>query len=64
MTAPIENSLVTLRVVSPCEHGKEHPMQELPEGVSFSCLECRDSRGRPRSHEVTREKYPKEVRRR
>lgn len=56
--------VVDLRVVSPCEHGVEHPIKELMLGMSFSVRECRDSKGVPRNHRVTEDKYPTAVRRR
>jgi hypothetical protein len=60
-----ERGTVELRVVSPCEHGVEHHAKELPMGVlNFSVPECRDTKGNPRNHIVTPEKYPETVRRR
>ena len=58
------DSLVTLRVVSPCEHGVEHHIKEVITGAEFSVPECRDSRNRPRYHVASKEKYPNTVRRR
>lgn len=60
-----ERGTVTLRVVSPCEHGVEHHAREVGMGViDFSVPECRDSKGSPKHHIVTDEKYPHTVRRR
>ena len=61
---PDQRITATLQVVSPCEHGIEHEILELPEFVWFSTRKCVDSRGMPREHFVTKEKYPKTVRRR
>lgn len=60
-----ERATVTMRVVSPCEHGVEHAIKEVMDGVlNFSIPECRYANGNPKNHEVTPEKYPKTVRRR
>lgn len=71
MTSPEQRITATLQVVSPCEHGIEHEILELPasqpekqEFVWFSTKKCVDSKGVPREHLVTKEKYPKTVRRR
>lgn len=55
---------VTLRVTSPCEHGKHHEITELIEGATFTTRVCRDSKGFPRAHKVTAAKYPDTVQRR
>lgn len=62
--SPVENSIVTLRVVSPCSHGIAHDIRELPLGCSFSTRKCLNSKGVPKNHNVTVEAYPEEVRRR
>lgn len=54
----------TLHKTSPCHHGVTHPILEAPLGVSFSVKECVDSKGFPRNHTVTIDRYPEEVRRR
>lgn len=54
----------TLRITSPCSHGIEHEFLELKDGVEFSTRRCTDSKGRPRSHKVTKEDYPETKRRR
>lgn len=59
-----ERATVTLHVVSPCEHGIEHDILELSEGADFAVLGCRDSKGHPRSHHVSKERYPITRRRR
>lgn len=60
-----ERGTVTLRIVSPCEHGIEHHAREVGLGVlNFSVPECRDSKGNPRNHTVDDAKYPHTVRRR
>lgn len=60
-----ERTTVTMRVISPCEHGIEHAILEVMDGVlNFSVPECRDSKGNPRQHTVTAEKYPNTKRRR
>ncbi|MEU7814091.1 hypothetical protein [Pseudonocardia sp. NPDC049154] len=64
MTSPNERALVTLRVVSPCEHGVEHDILELSEGAVFSFPACKDSRGNPRYHVADATHYPRTVRRR
>lgn len=64
MTTPNERSTVTLRVVSPCEHGIEHSIAELIDGAVFSTPECKDSRGVPRTHVADAASYPKQVKRR
>lgn len=64
MSSPAEKTTVTLRVVSPCEHGIEHHVTELIDGAAFSVPECRDSKGKPRLHVVTKDTYPETVRRR
>jgi len=64
MSSPAENATVTLRVVSPCEHGIEHDIKELIPGAEFSFPECKDSRGKPRRHVADKETYPDTVRRR
>ena len=50
---------VVLRVTSPCEHGNRHEFLALPEGAEFSTLSCCNSKGVPRTHVVTPDKYPK-----
>jgi len=67
--APVELSTVTLQVVSPCEHGVHHEFLELPAStedsqVWFATRKCVDSKGNPRPHLVTKEKYPQVRRRR
>lgn len=64
MTAPVENTTVTLRVVSPCEHGIEHDIKELIPGAVFSFPACKDSKGKPRFHVADKENYPETKRRR
>jgi hypothetical protein len=64
VTTPNERSTVTLRVVSPCEHGVEHDIAELMDGAAFSFPECKDSRGAPRGHVADAEHYPTTKRRR
>lgn len=64
MTSPNELTTVTLRVVSPCEHGVAHDILEVKEGDAFSTPACRDSRGVPRIHVATAAKYPTTKRRR
>ncbi len=56
--------LVTLRVTSPCEHGRTHEITELHEGAEFSTFACTTAKGTPRLHKVTAEKYPHTVTRR
>lgn len=58
------NEAVTLHVVSPCEHGVEWEVEELILGATFSFPACKDSRGAPRSHVVTKDAYPQTRRRR
>jgi len=52
-----------LRVVSPCEHGIEHHIKEVPDGAEFSVPECKDTRGRQRRHTANAETYPELVKR-
>lgn len=59
-----EDAIVTLRVVSPCEHGIEHDILELANGAEFSFPQCTDSRGKPRRHVADKEHYPNTKRRR
>lgn len=56
--------VVTLRVVSPCEHGIEHHIREVIDGAEFSFPQCVDSRGKPRVHRADKTNYPNTVRRR
>jgi len=63
--APVERWTVTMRVISPCEHGVKHSILEVADGeVWFAVPECKDTKGNPRLHYVTPEKYPITVRRR
>lgn len=55
--------VVTLHVVSPCEHGVKHHIEQLHEGAVFSVPECHTKSGGPRHHVVTAAKYPETVRR-
>lgn len=70
MTTPEQRITSTLQVTSPCSHGITHEFLELPASdpekgrVWFSTKNCVDSKGFPRNHEVTKELYPKQVRRR
>ncbi|WP_189061471.1 hypothetical protein [Longimycelium tulufanense] len=43
---------------SPCEHDVVVHVLTLPEGSTFSVPECRTKAGVPRTHVVTRERYP------
>lgn len=61
---PSELSTVTLRVVSPCEHGVEHDILEVIDGAAFSFPQCVDSKKKPRIHVATKENYPETKRRR
>lgn len=64
MSSPSELTTVTLRVVSPCEHGVEHDIKELITGATFSFPQCKNTKGVPRIHVADKETYPKTVRRR
>ncbi|MEO6089258.1 MAG: hypothetical protein ABIQ18_39715 [Umezawaea sp.] len=55
--------LVTLHVVSPCEHDIEHEIKELIRGATFTTFACTTAKGIPRLHVVTAETYPRTVRR-
>lgn len=63
--SPVDRSTVTLRRISPCEHGIRHGMLSVAEGVThFSIPECTDSKGNARNHMITAEKYPETERKR
>ncbi len=47
-----------LRKVSPCEHGCKIHILHVPDGAEFSAPECLDTKGKPRYHKATQEKYP------
>ncbi|WP_189056024.1 hypothetical protein [Longimycelium tulufanense] len=60
-----DDTRTVLRVISPCEHGITHHIRGVPPGTrEFVTPECRDSRGIPRTHPITAERYPTLVRRR
>lgn len=55
----------TLRRISPCEHGIEHSLLSVAEGVSeFAVPECTDSKGALKAHRITDAKYPDKERKR
>lgn len=63
--APAERGTVTLRRVSPCEHGINHSVLSVLDGTThFAVPECRDSKGNPRNHRITTDKYPTTERKR
>lgn len=59
------DTAVTLRKISPCEHGVHHEILSVVDGATaFSTPKCVDTKGNPRNHAITKEKYPTTERKR
>lgn len=58
-TATADRGTETLRIISPCEHGVDHEILSVAEGVTDFCTPlCLNSKGGMRVHKITAEKYP------